>query len=462
MQITFSTDTYRERRAQLRQKMGGGKLLLLGNEESSMNYKDNCYHFVQDSTFLYYFGIDQPGLSAIIDADSNEDIIFGNELSIDDIIWTGPLPTLRARAARVGASDVKSPNELSKSLSNSTLILPPYRPEHSIKMTKMFGCGLDELDSKVSLDLLKIISEQRTLKTEEEIEQMHEACTISGEAHRTVMRSARAGMNEHHLVGIFQKLGKFYDAETAYPIICTVNGQVLHNHHHHNELKKGDLLLIDAGLYSSGRYAGDLTRTFPVDKTFTSRQKDIYQVVYDGFIHAIDIAKPGMLFRDLHLRTAAKMTEGLIDLGLMKGDPEEAVANGAHTLFFPHGLGHLIGLDVHDMENFGEEHIGYLPELQKSKEFGLKSLRLGKALQENYTVTIEPGIYFIPELMDKKKADGLHMDFINYDKVDQYRDFSGIRLEDNFVMRKEGFDKLGKHLARSIEGIEELRAEAYS
>ena len=458
---TFSKDTYVKRREDLRAKMGSGKLLLLGNNESSMNYKDNCYHFVQDSTFLYYFGIDQPHLAALIDADNDEDVIFGNELSIDDIIWTGPLPTLRARAARVGASDVKPAADVSNHVDSKTLILPPYRAEHQIQLASILRCELSELDSKVSLDVLKIIADQRSLKTQEEINEMHKACTISGEAHRALMTNARPGMHEHHLVGIFEKVGKFYDVSTAYPTICSINGQVLHNHHHHNELKDGRLLLVDAGLYSPGRYAGDLTRTFPVSKTFSSKQKEVYNVVFESFMHAIEIAKPGMQFRELHLKTAEKITQGMIDLGLMKGNAEDAVADGAHTLFFPHGLGHFIGLDVHDLENFGEEHIGYLPELQKSKEFGLKSLRLGKSMKEGNAVTIEPGVYFIPELMDKKKADGLHKDFINYDKVDEYRDFGGVRLEDNFVMRKDGFEKLGEYLARSVDEIEALRAKAF-
>ena len=460
--IPFSTDTYKIRRQYLRQRMGSGKLFLMGNEESSMNYKDNCYRFVQDSTFLYYFGINQPGLYAMIDAEGGEDIIFGNELSIDDIIWTGPLPTLKERAESVGVLKVRPPHEIKNQIDKSTLFLPPYRPEHRFKINEIFDVPFEQIDEKISLDLLLMISEQRSIKSEEEINQMHEACTFSGEAHKALMRSATSEMYEHQLVGIFEKVGMDRNVHTGYPTICSINGQVLHNHHYHNKLKKGRLVLVDGGLNSSGGYAGDLTRTFPVDVAFTSRQKDIYNVVYEGFMHAVDIGKPGMLFRDLHLQTAVRLTEGMIALGIMKGNAEDAVADGAHTLFFPHGLGHLIGLDVHDLENFGEEHIGYLPDLQKSKEFGLKSLRLGKAMKEGYTVTIEPGIYFIPELMAKKKADGLHSDFINYEKVAQYSDFGGIRLEDNFVMRSSGFEKLGNYLARSIEEIEEHRRQAYA
>ena len=460
--IPFTAEIYSNRRKHLRELMGSGRLLLLGNEDSSMNYKDNCYRFVQDSTFLYYFGINQPGLYALIDADSGEDIIFGNELSIDDIIWTGPLPTLKARAESVGVDKVIIPSEIKSYLNSDTLYLPPYRPEHEIKLSRLLNKSIDSLMPNVSLDLLQHISNQRTIKSEEEINQMHEACTFSAEAHSALMKSATPEMYEHHLVGIFEKIGMNHDVHTAYPTICSINGQVLHNHHYHNKLKEGRLVLVDGGLNSKGGYAGDLTRTFPVSPTFTTRQKEIYNIVLEGFEHAIKIAKPGMLFRDLHLQTAVRMTEGLVAAGIMKGNAEDAVADGAHTLFFPHGLGHLIGLDVHDLENFGEEHIGYLPDLKKSKEFGLKSLRLGKALQSGYAVTVEPGLYFIPELMAKKKSDGLHKDFINYDRVESYSDFGGIRLEDNFVMRDNGFEKLGDYLARSTDEIEELRAQAYS
>ncbi|MEE9373952.1 MAG: aminopeptidase P family protein [Saprospiraceae bacterium] len=458
--MTFNSDTYKRRRDILRQKMGTGQLLILGNDESSMNYKDNCYRFVQDSTFIYYFGINQPGLSAIINA-NGDDVVFGHELSIDDIIWTGPLPTLKERAERVGVRTVKKPDELSSSIGKKTFFLPPYRPEHQIKLSRLINKPIEQLEALISLDLLLTISAQRSIKTEEEIDQMHEACTFSGEAHRALMTSAHPGMREHHLVGIFENIGMDHNVHTSYPTICTINGQTLHNHYYNNELADGKLVLVDGGLHSKGGYAGDLTRTFPVSKSFTTKQKDIYNVVYEGFIHAINIARPEMLFRDLHLRTAVKLAEGLISLGLMKGNAEEAVADGAHTLFFPHGLGHLIGLDVHDLENFGEEHIGYFPDLKKSKEFGLKSLRLGKAMQKGYTVTIEPGIYFIPELMNKKEAEGLHKEFINYDKVYEYQDFGGIRLEDNFVMREYGFEKLGEYLARTVDEVEELRAEAY-
>ncbi len=460
--IAFNSETYKIRRTLLRKNMGSGKLLLLGNEESSMNYRDNCYRFVQDSTFLYYFGINQPGLFGLIDADSGTDIIFGNELSIEDIIWTGQLPTLRGRAESVGVNKVVAPSLIDQYVNNSTLYLPPYRPEHEIKLSNLLNKELQDLNAGVSLDVLLHISNQRTIKSEEEILEMHQACNISGEAHRALMKSASTEMYEHHLVGIFEKIGMNHDVHTAYPTICTINGQVLHNHHYNNKLASGKLVLVDGGLHSKGGYAGDLTRTFPVDSKFTSKQKDIYNIVLEGFMHAVKIAKPGMLFRDLHLQTAVRMTEGLIGLGLMKGNAEDAVADGAHTLFFPHGLGHLIGLDVHDLENFGEEHIGYLPDLKKSKEFGLKSLRLGKSLQEGYTVTVEPGLYFIPELMVKKQADGLHKDFINYDKVEEYSDFGGVRIEDDFVMRKEKFEKLGEYLERTVDEIEELRAEAFA
>ena len=458
----FDTEIYKKRRDQLKRNIGKGKILFLGNDNSSINYKDNYYNFRQDSTFLYYFGLSESRLSATIDIDKNEEIIFGNELTIDDIIWIGPLPTLAEMAKKVGIDETKATDKLGEYIDTSFLYLPPYRPEHQIKLSRLFSKSIEDIHKDFSADLIMTISDQRVVKSHQEIQEMHKACSYSAEMHLALMRSAKAGMKEHELVGIIEKVGMDHNVFLSYTPICTINGQTLHNHYYGNTLSEGDMVLVDAGLDSPMYYAGDLTRTFPVSKKFTSVQKDMYDVVYQAFMHAVEAAKPGMLFKDLHLSTSAKLAEGLKEIGLIKGNPQDAVIDGAHTMFFQCGLGHLIGLDVHDMENFGEEYIGYTVDLKKSDEFGLKSLRLGKALQEGYTVTIEPGLYLIPELMDKKKAEGLHRDFINYDLLEKFRDFGGIRLEDNFVIRKDGAELLGMPLARTSSEIEEIRYEALS
>lgn len=433
-----------------------------GNDNSPMNYKDNYYHFRQDSTFLYYFGLNQPGLSALIDLDSGKEIIFGDELTIADIIWAGPLPTLKEMADKVGIQHVEPVKNIPKFLKKETLYLPPYRHEHTAKIAHYFSKDLDSANLEYSVELIAVISDQRIVKSKEEISEMHLACTYSAEMHLALLKGARPGMKEHELVAIAEKVGMDHNVRPSYTPICTVNGQTLHNHYYGNIIEEGQMVLVDAGLDSPRYYAGDLTRTFPVSKSFTPVQKDMYEVVYQAFMHAVEQAQPGVLFRDLHLSTSKVLLEGLKSMGLVKGDPQDAVDDGAHTAFFQCGLGHLIGLDVHDMENFGEEYIGYSADLKKSNVFGLKSLRLGKLLQKDYTVTIEPGLYFIPQLFDKKRSEGLHKDFIKYDTLEKFKNFGGIRLEDNFVIRDEGAELLGTPLARTSTEIEELREIALS
>ncbi len=460
--IAFDREVYIKRRNVLKKNFGKGKILLLGNVNSSMNFKDNHYPFKQDSTFLYYFGIDQPGLMAIIDVDKDREIIFGDELSIDDIIWTGPLPTLQSLAEQVGVQKVKSTSTIIKYVGDGIHFLPPYRPEHSILLSRLLGKKLHKVTKRASVKLIMAISQQREIKSEEEIVELNKAVTITNKMHLTVMESARIGMHEHELVGIAEKVARDHNVSLSFPPIMTTQGEVLHNHYYGNTLKPGDLLLFDGGCESISQYAGDITRTYPVDSVFSDRQRALYEIVYDAHQLAESVANPGTKFLDVHNAAAAKIVEGLIDIGLMKGDPEEAIINGAHTMFFQCGLGHMLGLDVHDMENFGEEYIGYTKDIIKRSDFGYKSLRLGKELKEGFVITIEPGIYIIPELIDMRREQRMYLDYINYDELDKWRNFGGIRLEDDFVITSNGAQLLGDDLPRMISEVENIRSKAYS
>lgn len=456
----FAKDIYVTRRRKLKSHFQSGLLLFLGNEESAMNYADNTYSFRQDSTFLYYFGIDQPGLAAVIDIDADTEIIYGDELTIDHIIWMGNLPTLKARAGKVGA-ETKPAAKLSEDLKFGKVhYLPPYRPEHQIKLSGLLGKSLGEVQNGVSVEMIMAIGEQRIIKAPEEIEQMEDAASITADMHLAAMRYARPGMTEAQVAAKVREVALSDGNDVSFPIIATINGQTLHNHYHGNSIKEGDLFLLDTGASNLMHYAGDMTRTFPVSPTFTTKQKEVYTLVLEAFYASLNTLKPEINYKDVHFAACETIFEGLKALGITKGNTQEAVAAGAHALFMPHGVGHLLGLDVHDMENFGEEYVGYAGE-KKSTQFGLKSLRLGRTLKPGFAVTIEPGIYFIPELIDVWQADHQHSDFINYDKLADYRDFGGIRIEEDAVVTAAGYKVLGKPLAKTVEEVETERAKAF-
>ncbi|MCB0836922.1 MAG: aminopeptidase P N-terminal domain-containing protein, partial [Bacteroidetes bacterium] len=392
----FSAQTYTDRRNQLMQKIDSGIILLLGNEESGMNYADNTYHFRQDSNFLYYCGLDTASLAAVIDVDAGTTTIFGDELSIDMIVWTGPLPTIKERALKAGIHQTAPYAQLdqaikeAKNKGRTIHYLPPYRPENAIKLHYFLDYSLAEVERNHSVELIKAIVSQRSIKTEEEITEIEKGVAITNEMHLTAMRMARPGMTEAEIVAAVLAVPHKHDSHLSFPIICSIHGETLHNHYHHNTLESGKLLLLDAGGESTMHYAGDMTRTFPVDPTFTEKQKDVYNIVLKALNTSIDLVKPGVTYRMVHLEAAKVIASGLKDLGLMKGDLEEAVAAGAHALFFPHGLGHMMGLDVHDMEDLGEQYVGYTDTMAKSTQFGLKSLRLGRELKPGFVLTIEP------------------------------------------------------------------------
>jgi len=461
----FDKQVYTERRQQLKQQTGSdGLILLLGNEDSSMNYKDNCYPFRQDSTFLYYFGLDIAGLAAIIDTDSGEEVVFGNELTIDDIVWTGTLPTVNEMAGMVGVSKTQPVSQIThyihKAMTNGRQvhILPPYRPENKIKLAALLNTTLQDVADHVSLKLVKAVIAQRLIKSPLEVEEMEKAVSISVDMQLAVIKNTRAGIKEYELVAKAHEVAIANNSHLGYPAIITTYGQTLHTHYYGNTLQEGRMVLCDIGAENAMHYGGDLTRTFPVGKSFTARQKELYEIVLASMDHAIDMLKPGIPYKDIHLQACQKLVEGLKQVNLMKGDPAEAVAIGAHAMFFQCGLGHMLGMDTHDMEDLGEQYVGYTDTLKKETElFGLKSLRLGRELEKGFVVTIEPGIYIIPELIDRWQAEKKFTDFINYDVLNTYRDFGGIRIEDNYLITDTGYHLLGKYLPKSLKEIEALK-----
>ncbi len=464
----FDRQVYIDRRRKLRTQLGSGLVLLLGNDNSSINFADNHYPFRQDSTFLYYFGVNQPGLAGIVDVDNDQEFLFGNEPELISVIWEGSKPSLHELAVKAGVENFQSFQHLdtiiqeARSVHRKVHFLPPYRPEHENTLKNWLGLQDTSWQEQASVELIKAVVNQRSYKSEEEIAEIEKAVDTNVAMQLAVMRSAQAGMKETELLGLLSQVALSNEGSTSFPPIVTVDGQILHNNSYHNTLAAGQMLLCDCGAESSTHYAGDLTRTFPVNATFDTRQREIYEVILNAHQTAIDDLRPGVLFKDIHLLACEKLVDGLKGIGLMRGDSQEAVQAGAHALFFQCGLGHMMGLDVHDMENLGEQFVGYTPELTQSTEFGLRSLRLGRALEPGFVLTVEPGIYLIPELIDLWRSTHKNSDFINYDKVETYKDFGGIRMEDDFLITSEGSRQLGSSLPLTVAEIEEVRSSSLS
>ena len=462
----FESGVYIRRRKLLREQTQSGVILFLGNEESAMNYPANTYPFRQDSSFLYFFGLDIPGLAAVIDCDAGTETIFGNDITLEDIIWMGVLPSIKDLAQSVGVKKSAPLAKLDEVITEARdkkreiHYLPPYRPETLTRMSFLLGMHPPEVKKGVSSKLIKAVVVQRSIKGEEEVREIEKALQVSRQMYRTAMEMARPGMFEHEIVGAIEGIALANGCQTAFPTILTINGHVFHNHYHGNRLEKGRLLVIDAGASSPLGYASDITRTIPVSGRFTAKQKEIYEIVLSSQMRAIGMTGPGVKYKDVHLATAKSMAAGLKDLGLMKGDPDEAVAAGAHALFFPHGLGHMLGLDVHDMEGLGEDFVGYDETVSRSGQFGLAYLRLARALEPGFVLTCEPGIYFIPPLIDQWEKERKFKEFINFDRVEAYRDFTGVRIEDNLLITEQGSRVLGKPIPKKVGDVEKTMRPA--
>ncbi len=455
----FSKETYTKRRDALRRKMQGkGLILLPGHVESPVNYPNNAYRFRQDSNFLYFFGLDLPGFAGVIDTDSGGDTIFGDDFTIDDIIWMGPQPSVQELAAEVGVSDTAPFSRLAETIAVAVSkgrpihILPPYRGETKILIDKLVPGGLTPSD-----ELIRSVVSMRDKKSDEEIVQIEEACGIGWRMHTLAMRMCCHGTPEREIAGAVEGVAIQYGWGVSFHSIVSQHGETLHNHSHDGILQDGRMLLIDAGAEAVSNYCSDNTRTIPVSGRFTQKQKDIYDIVLAANDHAFTLAAPDVRYVDVHLAAARVLVEGLHSLGLVRGNIDDAVMAGVHSLFMPHGLGHHMGLDVHDMEDLGENYVGYDAETPRSAHPSVRHCRMGRRLQPGMVVTVEPGIYFIPDYISKWRAEGLCAEFINFDRLADYYDFGGIRLEDDLLVTADGNRLLGaRRIPVTTDEVEEF------
>ena len=458
----FEASTYTARRDRLAADVGSGLVLLLGNGEAPMNYADNQYPFRQDGSFRYFLGLDRPDLAALIDADARETVVYGDELTIDDIVWMGPQPTIAEQAARAGVARTAPRAALGEALcraagqGRTVHVLPQYRGDNLLAVERLLGVRAADVNAAASVPLVKAVVAQRSVKSLEEVAEIEQALEITREMHLLAFHLARPGTYEREVAGAMEGLALQRGGRLAFPIIFSVHGETLHNHRHANKMEAGQLAVNDSGAECATGYAGDITRTIPIGGRFTGPQRDLYDAVLRAQVRAIEAIKPGVPYRDVHLQAARDMVVSLEALGCMRGDPDEAVAAGAHALFLPHGLGHMMGLDIHDMESLGEDFVGYDDTARRSTQFGLKSLRLAKALQPGYVLTVEPGLYFVPTLIDRWQAEGRHASFIDYAAVNRFRHAGGIRIEDNVLVTESGAQVLGTPIPKQAAEVEAL------
>ena len=448
----FDKQTYVNRRARLRSLVNDGIIIIFGNNESPCNYPSNGYYpFRQDSSFLYYFGLNRDGLVGVIDIDNNSETVFGNDIDIEDIVWYGSVDSVHDLAAQVGVEHT-APMRALKNTCNEALrqkrrihFLPPYRHDIKIQIFDLLGIHPVQQKEAASMELIKAVVSMRSVKEQQEIEELERAAEIGYLMHTTAMRLTRPGVTEKFVGGQVDGIAHSYGAMTSFPTIYSQHGEIMHGNPSMSVLQAGRLALCDAGAETINNYCSDNTRTMPVSGTFTQRQLEIYSIVEACHDHVLEVAKPGVKYFDVHLAVCRLMTERLKELGLMKGDTDEAVAAGAHAMFLPHGLGHMMGMDVHDMEGLGQTNVGFDEETRPNLEqFGTNALRMGRRLQKGFVVTDEPGIYFIPALIDEWKADGHCKEFINFDLLETYKDFGGIRIEDDILITEDGCRFIGE------------------
>jgi Xaa-Pro aminopeptidase len=458
----FDKEIYIRRRERVKADVQSGVILLPGNDESPMNYAGNTYPFRQDSSFLYYFGLDEPNLTAAIDLDEGTECLFGDDLMVEQIVWTGPQPLLRDKCEEVGVARSAPSEDLEPTLKGAIRkgravhFLPQYRPENVLKIAKWLDIPVGAVQSRASERLIRAVVAQRSIKSAEEIEQIESGLGVSYQMQTAAMTMAKPGVVEQEVAGAMAAIAIRNGVQLAFPTIFSIHGETLHNPHYGNMMKAGDIAVNDSGAESRLRYASDITRTIPVGGRFTLRQREIYAIVLDAQEKALAAIRPGVEFRGVHRLACRTLLAGLKELGLVKGDPDEAVEAGAHTLFMQCGLGHMMGLDVHDMEALGEDHVGYTDTIKRNPAFGWRSLRLARAVEPGFVSTVEPGIYFIPQLIDQWKTQRKCESFINYDKVDAYHDFGGIRIEDDILVTPEGCRLLGRPIPKRIDEVEAI------
>lgn len=462
----FSKNIYVARRNELKQRVGSGLIILFGNNDSPTNYPSNAYRFRQDSTFLYYFGQKRDGLVGVIDVDNNNEYLIGNDIDIDDIIWMGFTPSVADLAEQVGVkhsapmAELKRLVDCAKSKCQEILFIPQYRHDLMIQLGDLVGIHPLTTKENASVKLIKAIIDMRAVKKPEEIEQLEDAAKIGYLMHTTAMKECAPGVTEKYIAGLLKGICLSYGEKESFQTILSMHGEIQHGYPSDRPMEAGRLMLCDAGAENMEQYCSDNTRVTPISGKFTNQQRGIYQAVEAAHDWVIENAKPGVKWLDMHLGACRILVEHYKQLGLMKGNTDDAVAVGAHAMFMPHGLGHMMGLDVHDMEGLGQNYVGFDEEVQPSTQFGTNCLRCGRRIQPGWVLTDEPGTYFIPHLIDLWKGQGLHKDFINYDEVEKYRDFGGIRLEDDILITETGNRVIGdKIIPYHIDDVEAFIAK---
>ncbi|MES5134492.1 aminopeptidase P family protein [Prevotella amnii] len=450
----FSKDTYINRRNELKKLVKSGIIILFGNNESPVNFPANGYYpFRQDSSFLYYFGQKREGLVGVIDIDNNKELLIGNDIEIEDIVWFGSVNSVKDMAEAVGVASTASMKELDSICRDAVRLhrkihfLPPYRADIKIQIFDLLGIHPTKQKESSSLDLIKAVVKMRSVKSNEEIAELERAAIIGYNMHTTAMRFTKAGLTEKFVAGHVDGVANSLGSMVSFPTIFTQHGEIMHGNPSMNVLEDGRLVLCDCGGETIEHYCSDNTRTFPVNGKFTQRQLDIYKIVEECHDSVLNIAKPGVKYKDVHFAVCHIIFDRMKELGLAKGNTDEAVAAGAHALFLPHGLGHMMGMDVHDMEALDQINVGFDEETRPNLEqFGTNALRMGRRLEEGFVVTDEPGIYFIPDLIDNWKINKHCADFLNFDKISMYKDFGGIRIEDDILITQTGCRFIGKNI----------------
>lgn len=459
----FSKDVYQSRRRRLAADVGQGVVLFLGNGQSPMNFPDNMYPFRQDSSFLYFWGQDIPDLSAVMDIDASREIVFGDDVTLEESVWAGTTPTLRSMCERAGVTEVVPACQLFEFIQDAVTskrrvhVLPQYRADNVLTMSRLLNLAPEAAGTVASPELIRAVVSQRSVKSDIEVAQIEKALDITCAMHTMAMRMSAPGLYELEVVSAMESLAYSRGgSRTTFPTIFSIRGDILHNPFHGNMMQKGDLAVNDSGAESPMHYASDITRTIPVGGRFSQRQKDIYSIVLAAQEKSIQAMRPGIEFREVHRLSCRTITEGLQQIGLMQGDVDESVDQGAHALFQPAGLGHMLGLDVHDMEGLGEDFVGYTDAIRRSTQFGANKLRLARPLMAGFVVTVEPGVYFISRLIDRWKAEHKFDRFINYAKVEAFKGFGGVRIEDDVLVTEEGARILGTPIPKRIEDVEAL------
>ena len=464
----FDKATYVCRRAKLKELVKSGIIILFGNNESPCNCPANGYSpFRQDSSFLYYFGLNRDGLVGVIDVDNDTETLIGNDIDIEDIVWFGSVDSVHDMAESVGVSN-SAPMKALKTICNEAIkqkrrihFLPPYRFDIKLQIFNLLGIHPVQQKESASIDLIKAVVKMRSIKEQQEIEELERAAEIGYMMHTTAMRLVKPGLTEKYVAGQVNGIAYSYGAMPSFPTIFSQHGEIMHGNPSMAELESGRLVLCDCGGETINNYCSDNTRTFPVNGKYTQRQLEIYSIVEECHDYVLDVARPGVKYMDVHFAVCRLMTERLKELGLMKGDVDEAVAAGAHAMFLPHGLGHMMGMDVHDMESFDQINVGFDEETRpRLDQFGTNCLRMGRRLEEGFVVTDEPGIYFIPALIDDWKKSGHCAEFLNFDKLETYKDFGGIRIEDDVLITKDGCRFIGeKRIPYHPKDVEAFMAE---